>query len=109
MMAIVAELGDDQANAPVGLPGANTAYQLVFHCCGMLEWWTREAMLGVDVGRDRGAEFEARGELSQLRARVEQVKAQLREDLSRIDRDAPLRGDVRDYAATPIAGSARGA
>jgi len=108
MMAIVAELGDDQANAPVGLPGANTAYQLVFHCCGMLEWWTREALLGAPVGRDRAAEFDAARTVEKLRARVEQVKAQLRADLPLIDPDARPRA-VADYAGTPIAESARGA
>lgn len=109
MLEIAESLGDERVNEVPDLPGANSAYQLVFHCCGMLEWWTREAMLGVDVGRDRPAEFVATGTLAELRTRVEQVTTQLRDDLPRIDPEAEPRGDVGDYAGTPIGDSARGA
>ena len=109
MLDIVADLGDELANIAPPLPGANTPYQLVFHCCGMLEWWTRQAILGEDVGRDRAAEFAASGTIEQLRSRVEQVVFQLEGDLARIDLDAPLRGPYADYGGTPIAESARGA
>src|SRR5256885_597940 len=83
-LAIVAGLGDDRANAAPSLPGANSPYQIVFHCCGMLEWWTREAVLGVDVGRDRDAEFVARGSVADLAARVDAVRSQLHADLGDI-------------------------
>lgn len=109
MLEIAAGLGGERLNVAPGLPGANTAYQLVFHCCGMLEWWTREAVLGQPVGRDRAAEFAASGSIGDLRARVAQVTSQLAEDLPRIDLDAPLRGPAGDYAGTPIAATARGA
>jgi hypothetical protein len=109
MLDIVADLGDTLDNTAPDLPGANTPYQLVFHSCGMLEWWIRESILGVPVGRDRAAEFTASGTFARLRARVEQVVRQLAEDLPRIDLDAPLRGGCGDYAGTPIAASARGA
>jgi len=109
MLDIVADLGDELANTAPPLPGANTPYQLVFHCCGMLEWWTRQAILGEDVDRDRAAEFAASGTVEQLRSRVEQVVFQLEGDLARIDLDAPLRGPYADYGGTPIAESARGA
>ena len=109
MLDIVAELGDEVANTAPDLPGANTPFQLVFHSCGMLEWWTREAILGETVGRDRDAEFAAKGSIDDLRLRVEQVVWQLQDDLGRIDLDAPLRGTHADYSGTPIAASARGA
>jgi hypothetical protein len=109
MLEIAESLGDDRVNVLPDLPGANSAYQLVFHSCGMLEWWTREAILGEPVGRDRAAEFVATGTVEQLRARVRQVIRQLAADLPRIDLDAPLRGPYADYAGTPIAASARGA
>jgi len=109
MLSIATELGDDQLNVVPSLPGANSAYQIVFHCCGMLEWWTREAVLGVDVGRDRDGEFEASGTVAELTARVDGVRRQLRADLQLIDIDGPLRGDPSDhYQGTPIARSARG-
>ena len=109
MLAIAESLGDDRVNVLPDLPGANSAYQLVFHSCGMLEWWTRESILGRPVGRDRAAEFTATGTIADLRARVARVVEQLTEDLPQIDLDAPLRGAHADYDGTPIAASARGA
>jgi hypothetical protein len=109
MLEIAVGMGDELVNVVPELPGANSAYQLVFHSCGMLEWWTREAILGEAVGRDRAAEFAASGTVDRLRARVAQVTGQLRTDLPRIDEDAPLRGPYADYGGTPIAASARGA
>lgn len=109
MTAIVGELGDDLVNVQPSLPGANSAFQIVFHCCGMLEWWTREAVQGIDVGRDRDAEFTASGTVGELTARVDVVRRQLREDLAVIDLHGPLRGDPSDhYKDTAIGRSARG-
>lgn len=109
MAAIVTDLGDDLINAQPSLPGANSAFQIVFHCCGMLEWWTREAVQAIDVGRDRDAEFTSSGTVRELTARVDVVRRQLREDLAVIDLDGPLRGDPSDhYKDTPIGTSARG-
>jgi uncharacterized damage-inducible protein DinB len=109
MLQIVDGLGDELANTVPDLPGANSPYQIVFHSCGMLEWWTREAMLGVPVGRDRDAEFTATGTVDGLHRRVDQVSAQFRRDLEQIDLDAPLRTEHAGYTGTPISGSARGA
>jgi Protein of unknown function (DUF664) len=109
MLAVAAELGDGLINTVPDLAGGNSAYQLVFHCCGMLEWWTREAILGIDVGRDRDAEFVAAGSLATLQARVDAVRRQLRADLAVIDLDGPLKGDPSDrYRDTAIGATARG-
>ena len=109
MLEIAESLGDERVNVVPDLPGANSAYQLVFHCCGMLEWWTRESILGRPVQRDRAEEFAASGTVASLQARVRQVIEQLAEDLRLIDLDAPPRGTYADYGGTPIAASARGA
>jgi len=110
MSAEAAELGDELVNVVPDLPGANSAYQIVFHCCGMLEWWTHAAILGLDVERDRDAEFVASGTVAQLTARVDQVRAQFIKDLEHMDLDAPLLGNPSsDYADTPIGQSTRGA
>jgi hypothetical protein len=109
MLEIAESLGDDRVNVVPELAGGNSVYQLVFHCCGMLEWWTRESILGQSVGRNRAAEFTASGTVTQLQSRVAQVIAQLADDLPQIDLDAPLRGPYADYGGTPIAQSARGA
>ena len=109
MLEIAESLDDARVNVVPDLPGGNSAYQLVFHSCGMLEWWTRASILGQRVQRDRDAEFTSTGTIADLQGRVGQVVAQLAEDLPRIDLDAPLRGPYADYGGTPIAQSARGA
>lgn len=109
MLATAEELGDERVNAVPALPGANSAFQIVVHCCGMLEWWTREAALGSPVGRNRDAEFVARGTVAELADRVRSVKENLRADLPSLDVSAPLRGDPSArYADTPISHSIGG-
>ncbi|HET6815927.1 MAG TPA: DUF664 domain-containing protein [Mycobacteriales bacterium] len=109
MLTIASALGDDRVNALPTLPGANSAYQIVFHCCGMLEWWTREVVLGIDVGRDRDSEFTSTGTVPQLTTRVDAVRRQLKADLADIDLDGELRGEPSgQYVGTPIGRSPRG-
>src|SRR3954471_16219872 len=103
MMALATELGDALVNDSRDLPGANSPYQILFHCCGMLEWWTRSAILGFDVVRDRDGEFASSGTVESLGARVDIVREQLLSDLHEIDPAAPLRGDPSEhYRDTPI-------
>src|SRR4051794_190717 len=92
MTAMAAALGDELVNAVPDLPGANSAYQIVVHCCGMLEWWSRTAILGLDVDRDRDAEFEARGTVAEMLARVGAVRTRFVADLARIDPASALKG-----------------
>ena len=109
MLAIANDLGDELVNVRPPLPGGNSVFQIVFHCCGMLEWWTREAVLGIDVGRDRDAEFTSTGTVAQLEARAAAVRRQLRSDLAGLDLDGSLRGDPSEhYRGTPIGSSVRG-
>ena len=109
MTAIVTDLGDDLCNVTPELPGANSAYQILLHCCGMLEWWTRAAVLGLPVERDRDAEFTATGTVDQLLTRVAQAREGLLRDLGAIDPSGPLRGDPSEhYRGTAIAASAHG-
>src|SRR3954452_12105750 len=109
MTAIVVELGDELANVTPDLPGANSPYQILLHCCGMLEWWTRAAVLGRPVERDRDGEFTTSGSVTDLVETVDRVRLQLRADLDDIDPSAPLRGQPSDhYVGTPIGSSGRG-
>jgi hypothetical protein len=109
MMQIASDLGDDLVNVTPPLPEANSAYQIVWHCCGMLEWWTRSVVLGKYVDRDRDAEFVAHGTVAELSTRVQAVGDQLSRDLRAVDLDAPPRGDAGHYAGTLVAADARGA
>jgi hypothetical protein len=87
----------------------HSAYQIVIHCCGMLEWWTRAAILGLEVKRDRDAEFVATGTVAQLTARADDVRTRFLADLADIDPSAALKGDpAPNYRETPIGESAGG-
>jgi hypothetical protein len=109
MAEIIAEMHDEEVNRRPDLPGANSAYQIVFHSCAVLEWWTHSAILGKVVDRDRPAEFQATGTVPALLRRIETVRAQLLRDLKGMDLDAPLQGSARDeYADTPVAKSTGG-
>lgn len=109
LLAIAEELGDDRVNAVPSLPGANSVYQMVFHCCSLLEWWTREVALGTAVGRDREAEFTARGTVADLTERVSAAKRHLRENLPALQANTALRGHAPErHADTPIGRSVGG-
>ena len=88
----VAAMDDTTANAVPDLPGANSAYQLLTHCLGMARQWVREHILGEPTGRDRDAEFEARGPVEELVARARVERAELAADLARIEEGRPVPG-----------------
>lgn len=89
MAAIVAELGDELANRRPDLPGANSPYQLLFHCLGVCEFWGGGQIAGRTIERDRAAEFHAAGKVGPLCARVPAAKERLRRDLAKLDPTAP--------------------
>lgn len=92
MAAILLELGDDLANSRPDLPGANTPYQIVTHCLGVLDFWVGRLVAGRDVARDRDAEFRARGHVTELVARLGTAAGRLREDVATAaGGDAPFR------------------
>jgi hypothetical protein len=92
IIEVVAGLDDDSANRVPDLPGANSAYQLLTHSLGLAHEWIRQELLGEPVGRDRDAEFEARGSVPDLVARARVVRESLRVDLARIGPGTPVVG-----------------
>lgn len=80
---IVADLGDEIANRSPELPGANSPYQILTHCLGVVEWWIGHVIAERTVPRDRAAEFTAAGPVDDLVARVAEVKRTLRSDLEK--------------------------
>lgn len=94
MTAIVTALGDELASRRPELPGANSPYAILTHCCGVMEAWGGEMIAGRRVERDRAAEFQATGSVPALRAKVDAARARLRADLAGVDWDAPPRGAV---------------
>ncbi|GAB3147873.1 hypothetical protein GCM10027258_41990 [Amycolatopsis stemonae] len=110
MSAILASLGDEDANRRPALPGANTPYAIVTHCLGVLEFWVGSLVAGRSVHRDRAAEFTAAGPVAGLLERVEQAREQLRADLAAADSTAPLRAEAPPkYRDTPAGRTQGGA
>jgi len=97
MLAIADELGDGRVCARPDLPGANSAYGLITHCLGVVEYWAGHLVGGRDIVRDRAAEFTATGTLAELHAAVEAGLSRFRADLAGFDGAAAPR-DAADAA-----------
>ncbi|NHN55710.1 DUF664 domain-containing protein [Calidifontibacter sp. DB0510] len=93
MCATVESLGDELVNRRPDLPGANSAYAIVTHCLGVIEYWAGARLAGREIERDREAEFRATGRVAELVQRVRRQRAQLTEDLAGFD-------GARPYAVT---------
>ena len=73
------DLTDVEVNSKIDLPEANTLFQLATHIVASTEYWVLQMVGGVDVHRDREAEFRAAGTLDELNERY-------RESFGRIGR-----------------------
>jgi Protein of unknown function (DUF664) len=110
MVAIVEELGDELANQRPGLPGANSAYAVLFHCLGVMEYWGGHVIAGRTIERDREAEFVATGSVGDLVDRARRARRQLELDVTDLDVYAPPRGSVYgEDAELPIGRTQGGA
>lgn len=96
MVATVRDLGDDRVNAPTGLAVGNTAYQLVRHCCGVLEFWGGQVLADRPIERDRDAEFVSAGSVAELVALIEVHRLRFRADLAGFDGPADPAGPLRE-------------
>ncbi|WP_120002856.1 DUF664 domain-containing protein [Nesterenkonia muleiensis] len=59
LVELVSRMDDDAANAVLPVKGSNSGVQLVVHCCGAMRRWSSTVNLGIEVPRDRDAEFTA--------------------------------------------------
>jgi Protein of unknown function (DUF664) len=82
MTGIVTELGDELSCIRPDLPGANTAYGLLTHCLGVMEYWGRHLVAGRGSQRERAAEFDATGTVAALAMQVDDALRQLRIDVA---------------------------
>ncbi len=98
MVEILRVLGDELANMKPALPGANSPFQIVTHCLGVMEFWGGNRIAGRDVHRDRPAEFGATGSVEELVAKVEEQKRRFSADFDSLDGLASPRseGDPKD-------------
>lgn len=96
MTETVSDLGDERVNVRPSLPGANTAYQIVTHCLGVMEFWGGQAIADRQVDRDRAAEFVAEGQVGELLERMSAQRTRLAGDLVDFDGAARPRGPIPD-------------
>ena len=87
MTDIVRALGDELANRRPTLEGANSAFVILSHCLGVMEYWGGGTVADRAFERDRAAEFAARGDVATLVQRTEAARQRLRHDLASLDAD----------------------
>ncbi|HSO96477.1 MAG TPA: DUF664 domain-containing protein [Acidimicrobiia bacterium] len=102
MTTIVLDLGDERANQRLDVPGSNSAFALLTHCLGVLEYWGGAFIAGRPVERDRDAEFRASGAVTGLVDRARRGRRQFEQDLASFDPVAPppptvLEGHLRAW------------
>jgi len=85
LVRIVEELGDERANRRPQLPGANSAYVILAHCLGVIEYWGGGTVADRTFTRDRAAEFAAQGTVADLVAQAAAARRRLEEDLVGLD------------------------
>lgn len=97
-------LGDELVSVAPDLPGANSVFAIVTHCCGVMEHWAGEVIAGRPVERDRDAEFVATGTVRELERRVAEQRARFARDLADYDALAAPRGraELGDDAPDPV-------
>jgi DinB superfamily len=89
MVQIVVDLGDELANRQPDLPDANSAYAILTHCLGVMEYWAGGTVAERAFERDRRAEFVATGRVEELAARARAARTRLGEDIAGFDASAP--------------------
>lgn len=94
MVGIVTGLGDELANRRPDLPEANSPYQILTHCLGVLEAWGG-LVAGREVVRDRDAEFVATGAVAELAGRAKEARRKLADDIAGVDLFAAPRGEPK--------------
>jgi Protein of unknown function (DUF664) len=106
MSAVVEELGDELVNRRPPFRDTNSAYAILTHCIGVMEYWGGATVAERPVQRDRAAEFTASGDVAGLLRRTEHARRRLREDIVGLDAAAapvgvqPDPDDAVPYAET---------
>lgn len=101
MVDIVETLGDELANRRPPLAGANSAFVILTHCLGVMEYWGGGTVAERPYRRDRPAEFTASGDVASLVGRAEEARRRLHDDLSSFDA-AAAPANVRHDPDDPV-------
>jgi uncharacterized damage-inducible protein DinB len=101
MNVIVEDLGDELVNRRPPFRDANSAYAILNHCLGVMEYWGGATIAERPIQRDRAAEFAASGDVAGLLRRSDQARRRLREDLvGLVAEDTPV--NVRGKRDHPV-------
>ncbi|XVX20027.1 DUF664 domain-containing protein [Actinomycetota bacterium] len=103
MCRTLEDLGDELANRSPGIPGGNTAYAIVRHCAGVMEYWGGQVIADRPITRDRDAEFTSSGDVVGLVELIRGQRDTLATDLADFDGCAPPRGPLDDKSARAFA------
>jgi len=90
MVNIAEELGDKRVNLRPDFPGANSPYVILYHSVCCTHFWCGTILAGRKIERDRDAEFQSKGTVSELRQAVKDLKRQLPNDLEHLQAHLPL-------------------
>ena len=101
MADILRALGDDLANRRPALEGANSAFVILTHCLGVMEYWGGGNVADRTCARDRAAEFTASGDVATLVRRSEDARQRLHADLISFDPGAAPSHVVRGPDQVP--------
>lgn len=85
LMDLVSQLDDDSANTVLPVEGSNSVVQLLSHCCGMMRHWSSSVNLGIEVPRDRDAEFEAVMPVAEALELAAEARSAFLDDVERTD------------------------
>lgn len=77
-------LNDEAANWRPLREGTNSIYAILSHLIGVDKYWVRQVICGESIQRDRAAEFQASGRLSELVSRWEKVATEAESILGKL-------------------------
>ena len=95
MARAIGRLDDETVNLRPDLESANTPFQLVTHALGACTWWTEHIVCGLDVERDRDAEFTATGTVDELLRCTTESKRRLDELAPTLEQATAVHGSPR--------------
>ncbi len=83
------DLSQYELNRAPDLPGANTGYALATHTFGNMRAWVLGIICGVDLRRDRPAEFASRGTYQELGKAACELSGEIQATLQTLDPATP--------------------
>ncbi|HVP05238.1 MAG TPA: DinB family protein [Dehalococcoidia bacterium] len=83
--AALNSLSEAELNRAPDLPGANSPYVIVTHTLGNMRAWVLGIICGLDLRRDRPAEFASRGTYEELGVAARKLSGEIEKALESLD------------------------